>query len=134
MNDTEKYQPARQNMKLVTGSFRSLATYSGSAGWYCRYQSIHIQIRYISRWSIFRFLFFILSTIPWFFLLMSFFSWPFYCVSFLQWRLHIFEDTKEVIIIRNKGQTTQWPNEKVQKDKQRSTINDKNDTMTVLEC
>jgi hypothetical protein len=26
MIDTEKYQPARQNMKFVTRSFRSLAT------------------------------------------------------------------------------------------------------------
>ena len=31
-----------------------------------------------------------------------------------------FEDTKEVIRIRKEGQTTQWPNEKGQKDKQRS--------------
>jgi len=31
-----------------------------------------------------------------------------------------FEDTKGVIRIRKEGQTTQWPKEKVQKDKQRS--------------
>jgi hypothetical protein len=34
---------ARQNMKFVT---RHQTSYSGSAGWYIRYQSIHIQITY----------------------------------------------------------------------------------------
>jgi hypothetical protein len=48
MIDTEKYQPARQNMKLMTSLTRHRSSYSGSAGWYFRYQSIyiHIQITY----------------------------------------------------------------------------------------
>jgi len=50
MIDTEKYQPARQNMKLVTRSLwltRQQTSYSCSVGWYFRYQSIHIQITYM---------------------------------------------------------------------------------------
>jgi hypothetical protein len=45
MIDTEKYQPARQNMKLMTSLTRHRSSYFGSAGWYFRYQSIHIHIQ-----------------------------------------------------------------------------------------
>ena len=41
----KKYQPARQNMKLMTSLTRHRSSYSGSAGWYFRYQSIHIHIQ-----------------------------------------------------------------------------------------
>ena len=54
MIDTEKYQPARQNMKFVTDSLRSLATklhiLARQADIF-RYQSIHIQITYTYRYS-----------------------------------------------------------------------------------
>jgi hypothetical protein len=48
MSSECEYQPAQQNMK--GDSFASLTcqqtSYSGSAGWYFQYQSIHIQITY----------------------------------------------------------------------------------------
>jgi hypothetical protein len=45
--------------EAVCDSFASLtrhqASYSGSAGWYLRYQSIHIQITYIHQYMVWRF-------------------------------------------------------------------------------